>query len=364
MKISVIIVSYNCKAFLDYCIQSVFKALKNIEGEIIVVDNCSSDGSVEYIKSKKYNLKIIENDINLGFSKANNKASKLAGGDYLFFLNPDTIIPEDLINNFVENKKRDTGIFGFRMIDGQGSFLRESKRNFPNIRIISKKLLGFRSDYYSSLNEFDSGVVDVLCGANMIIKKSVFDEINGFNEEYFMFGEDIEISHKISKCGYKNYYCGSSSIIHFKGQSTINDVSYLKNFYGAMNIYYKNVFSSNLFFLTIIKIISSLFIFFKKFSPLKTKINTDSKFNLLFSDKPNNKLKKLYENISTIEQLEESLNNCNLIFDPNYLTFKEIIKCIDNLKNKNKINFWFLSSDNTYMIKAGGMNQKGNTVFL
>ena len=69
-------------------------------------------------------------------------------------------------------------------------------------------------------------------------------------------------------------------------------------------------------------------------------------------------------NISTIEQLEESLNNCNIIFDPNYLTFKEIIRCIDNLKNKNKINFWFLSSDNTYMIKAGGMNQKGNTVFL
>ena len=97
MKISVIIVSYNCKAFLDYCLQSVIKALKQIDSEILVVDNCSTDGSVEYLKSKKYDFRIIENKENLGFSKANNKAAKSAKGEYLFFLNPDTIIPEDLI---------------------------------------------------------------------------------------------------------------------------------------------------------------------------------------------------------------------------------------------------------------------------
>ena len=143
MKISVIIVSYNCKAFLDYSIQSVTKALKDYQGEIIVVDNCSSDGTVEFLKSKNYDLKIIENDINSGFSKANNMAAKLAVGEYLFFLNPDTIIPEDLISKFMENKKNDTGIFGFRMIDAEGSFLNESKRNFPSIAIILKKLFGF-----------------------------------------------------------------------------------------------------------------------------------------------------------------------------------------------------------------------------
>ena len=105
MKISVIIVSYNCKAFLDYCLQSVCKALKQIDSEILVIDNCSTDGSVEYLKSKQYDLRIIENKENLGFSKANNKAAKLAKGEYLFFLNPDTIIPEDLIDSFFKNKK-------------------------------------------------------------------------------------------------------------------------------------------------------------------------------------------------------------------------------------------------------------------
>jgi GT2 family glycosyltransferase len=169
LKISVIIVSYNCKAFLDYCLQSVIKALKQIDSEILVIDNCSTDGSVEYLKSKKYDLRIIENKENLGFSKANNKAAKLAKGEYLFFLNPDTIIPEDLIDSFFKNKKPNTGIFSFRMIDGEGIFLKESKRNFPNISIISKKLIGINSGYYSDLGEFDSGNVDVLCGANMLI---------------------------------------------------------------------------------------------------------------------------------------------------------------------------------------------------
>ena len=171
MKISVIIVSYNCKVFLDYCLQSVTKALKQFDSEIIVIDNCSSDGSVEYLKSKKYDIQIIETKINLGFSKANNKAAKLAKGEYLFFLNPDTIIPEDLIDSFFKNKKPNMGIFGFRMIDGKGVFLRESKRNFPNISIISKKLMGVNSGYYYQIDEFDSANVDVLCGANMLIDK-------------------------------------------------------------------------------------------------------------------------------------------------------------------------------------------------
>ena len=108
MKISVIIVSYNCKAFLDYCLQSVSKALRQIDSEILVIDNCSTDGSVEYLKSKTYDIRIIENKKNLGFSKANNKAAKLAKGEYLFFLNPDTIIPEDLIESFFKNKKPNT----------------------------------------------------------------------------------------------------------------------------------------------------------------------------------------------------------------------------------------------------------------
>ena len=137
MKVSVIIVSYNCKAFLDYCIQSVNKAIKNIKGEIIVIDNNSSDGTVELLESKKYNLNLIKSETNLGFSKANNKAAESAKGEYLFFLNPDTIIPEDIFVHFFRLNKPNLGIFGFRMIDGKGNFLKESKRNLPSITIVN-----------------------------------------------------------------------------------------------------------------------------------------------------------------------------------------------------------------------------------
>ena len=364
MKISVIIVSYNCKVFLDYCLQSVTKALRHINSELIVIDNCSSDGSVEYLKSKKYGLKIIENKKNLGFSKANNKAAKLAKGEYLFFLNPDTIIPEDLIDSFFKNKKPNTGIFSFRMIDGEGTFLKESKRNFPNISIILKKLIGINSEYYSDLGEFNTGNVDVLCGANMLIKKSLFREINGFNEEYFMFGEDIEICHQTFKKGYNNFYCGSSSLIHFKGESTANDLNYLRNFYGAMHIYFKNVFTTNLILLGIIKVISRLIIILSIIFPRKSKIKSKSNQNILFSNKSNNRLEEIFGDILVIKKIDETLKDCNLIFDSNYLTNKEIIKCIDKLKNRNKINFWFLSSDYSYIIRSSGMNQKGNAIFL
>ena len=383
MKISVIIVSYNCKAFLDYSIQSVTKALKDYQGEIIVVDNCSSDGTVEFLKSKNYDLKIIENDINSGFSKANNMAAKLAVGEYLFFLNPDTIIPEDLISKFMENKKNDTGIFGFRMIDAEGSFLYESKRNFPSIAIILKKLFGFSDDYYSSLGEFNLGNVDVLCGANMIIKKSLFKEIKGFNEDYFMYGEDIQISYESFKHGFKNFYCGTTTLIHFKGESTRNDIKYFRNFYGAMGLYYKNVFSSNQILIFLIKLISNSLIFIKgvlfpilsgsfflkllgyyKFHPTKQKNTIQPKHNLLISNMPNNKLEKIFGNILLTEEIDEKLNSCNLIFDSNYLSFKEIISCVEKFKNINNINFWYLSRDNSFIIKASGMNEKGNAYFL
>ena len=190
MKLSVIIVSYNCKVYLDYCIQSVISALKNFHGEVIVIDNNSTDNTKDFIRSKGYNIKFIESKINLGFSKANNQAVKLAKGEYLFFLNPDTVIPENLFDPFFkgENDLNNMGILGFRMIDAKGHFLKESKRNSPTKRMVIKKLLGIRNNYYSKIDEFDFDSVDILCGANMLISNKVFNHINCFNEEYFMYG--------------------------------------------------------------------------------------------------------------------------------------------------------------------------------
>ena len=204
----------------------------------------------------------------------------------------------------------------------------------------------------------------MLCGANMIIEKSLFREINGFNEEYFMFGEDIEICYQTFNRGYNNFYCGSSSLIHFKGESTVNDINYLRNFYGAMHIYFKNVFITNLFLLGIIKIISRLIIILSGIFPRKTKIKSKPNQNILYGNKLNNKLEELFGDILLIKKIDETLEDCNLIFDSNHLTNKEIINCVDKLKNRNKINFWFLSSDYSYIIRASGMNQKGNAIFL
>ena len=364
MKVSVIIVSYNCKAFLDYCIQSVIKALNNIDGEIIVFDNSSLDGTVEFIESKNYNLRLIKSENNIGFSKANNNAAKFAKGEFLFFLNPDTIIPEDIFHQFFKFKLDDLGIFGFRMIDGKGNFLKESKRNLPNIKIILKKLLGFDGKYYSSLGELDSGSVDVLCGANMIIKNSIYKKVGGFNEEYFMFGEDIEICYETKKIGMNNFYSATSTLVHFKGESTKNDINYLRNFYGAMRIYFKNIFSSNQFLLTTILLISKFLVLFKSIMPKKQIVEIKTEKNILIGDKPINKLNDLFGEISLVNEIDSSQDQCNVIFDSNYLSFKQIISHIDNLQNGKKIKFWFLPEDYSYVIGSSGMNQKGNIIFF
>ena len=364
MKVSVIIVSYNCKAFLDYCIQSVNKAIKNIKGEIIVIDNNSSDGTVELLESKKYNLNLIKSETNLGFSKASNKAAESAKGEYLFFLNPDTIIPEDIFVHFFRLNKPNLGIFGFRMIDGKGNFLKESKRNLPSITIIFKKLLGFDDKYYSTIDEHESGHVDVLCGANMIFQNSTFKKVDGFNEEYFMYGEDIEVCFQVKQIGNKNFYSSDSTIIHFKGESTINDIHYLRNFYGAMSIYFKNVFSTNRFLLALIIFFSKLLILIKSFSTERQRSDFKSKKNFLLGNKSVNKLNNLFGDITMVRKIDDSMNDCNIIFDSNYMTYKQIINYVNNTRGRKKINFCFLSHDYSYIIMAGGMKQKGNIIFL
>ena len=152
--------------------------------------------------------------------------------------------------------------------------------------------------------------------------------------------------------------------IHFKGESTVNDINYLRNFYGAMHIYFKNVFTKNIFLLGIIKIISRLIIILRGMLPWKTKNKSKPNQNILYGNKLNNQLEKIFGDILLIKKMDETLKDCNLIFDSNYLTNKEIINCVDKLKNRNKINFWFLSSDYSYIIRASGMNQKGNAIFL
>ena len=222
MKLSVVILNYNVRYFLELCLQSVEAALEGIPSEIIVIDNNSDDASCEMVVSKFPSVTLIKNAVNVGFSKANNQAVEVAKGEYVCILNPDTVVSEDTFLKVMDfaDSKSNLGIVGCRLIDGAGDFLHESKRNIPLVSIAIKKILGNSNRYYANhVSEYGVGKVDVLVGAFMLIRQDVYKLLGGFDEDYFMYGEDIDLSYKSLKSGYDNYYYGDVSVIHYKGES-------------------------------------------------------------------------------------------------------------------------------------------------
>ena len=256
MKLSVVIVNYNVKHFLEQCLHSVRKASAGVPCEVFVVDNNSVDGSVKMVKEKFPEVKIIANQENLGFSKANNQAIKLAVGEYVLLLNPDTIVEDDTFVKILDfmDSHPEAGGLGVKMVDGQGKFLPESKRGLPTPAVAFYKIFGlarlfpkskiFGQYHLSYLHPDKIHAVDVLSGAFMLIRKSVLDKIGGLDESYFMYGEDIDLSYRINLEGYKNYYFPETRIIHYKGESTKkSSINYVLVFYQAMIIFATKHFS-------------------------------------------------------------------------------------------------------------------------
>ena len=220
-----------------------------MDAEVIVVDNNSTDESVEYLQKIFPRVKFIANKENTGYAKANNQGWQIAAGDYILFLNPDTILGEDCLQQsvYILQRNNSLGALGIHMLDGSGRFLPESKRGFPSLRASFFKLSGLikifpRSKtiaryYLGHLPEKENNEVDVLTGAYMMVKKQVLEKTGGFDERFFMYGEDIDLSYRIKQAGYKNYYLADSSIIHFKGESTQKNIAYTKLFYKAMGIF-------------------------------------------------------------------------------------------------------------------------------
>jgi O-antigen biosynthesis protein len=256
MKLSVVIVNYNVKYFLEQCLHSVRSAARNIDCEIFVVDNNSVDGSLQMVEEKFPEVKLIANQDNRGFSRANNQAIKIARGEYVLLLNPDTIVEEDTFEKIIRfmDEHPDAGGLGVKMVDGKGKFLPESKRGLPKPAVAFYKIFGLSSLFPKSkvfghyhltyLHPDEIHQVDVLSGAFMLIRKTVLDKIGGLDEEYFMYGEDIDISYRITQEGYKNYYFPQTRIIHYKGESTKkSSINYVLVFYQAMIIFAKKHFS-------------------------------------------------------------------------------------------------------------------------
>ncbi len=256
MKLSIIIVNYNVEYFLEQCLHSVQIACKNIESEIFVVDNNSVDASVKMVKEKFPVIKLIENKDNKGFSKANNQAIVQAKGEYILLLNPDTVVESDTFEKVINymDANPTTGGLGVKMIDGKGNFLPESKRGLPTPEVAFYKIFGlsklfpkskkFGKYHLSYLNNEQIHEVEVLAGAFMMMRKSVLDKVGLLDEAFFMYGEDIDLSYRIIKAGYKNIYFPDTRIIHYKGESTKkSSVNYVFVFYNAMIIFAQKHFS-------------------------------------------------------------------------------------------------------------------------
>lgn len=269
IDLSIIIVNYNVQYFIELALLSVERAMKPIQAEVIVIDNDSKDGSIQMIKDKFPWVTLITNQENVGFSKANNQGIEISKGKYVVLLNPDTVVAEDSFKKVVDfmDHNPKAGGLGVKMIDGSGSFLAESKRSLPTPEVAFYKMFGLASLFKKSrrfgkyhlsyLDENETNEVEILAGAYMVLRKSVLDEIGLLDETFFMYGEDIDLSYRILKTGYKNYYFADSVAIHYKGESTKKkDLNYIKIFYNAMIIFSNKHFTGrrDKIFSTIIKI--------------------------------------------------------------------------------------------------------------
>jgi len=368
--LSVIIVSYNSSSFLELCLHSVAKAISQleIESEVIVVDNSSSDDSCEVLNNKFSFVKLIQNDENIGFSKANNLGVSKAKGKYICILNPDTVLQENTFDKILKFYKSNikVGFVGCQMIDGNGMFLKESKRVIPSIFSSFMKVLGISKFYYSALDKDKRGYIDILAGAFMFVEKTIYDSVKGFDEDYFMYGEDIDLSYKALKKGYSNYYLGDVKIIHFKGESTDKNSVYINRFYNAMYIFYTKHFNKFLF----TKILAYSFFKFiisiknlSNFSDLGLKLvnsKTTYKNTYLVTGSTDDKISitatRVDLNYLAINKTENSL----LIFDLNSISLSEIINHFDFISESNS--FRIIVPNTNFYVGSDYADKKGQII--
>ena len=396
MKLSIIIVNYNVKFFLEHCLLSVLKACKGLTTEIIVVDNNSTDGSKEYLTPKFPFVKFIWNSINLGFGKANNSAVLIAQGDYILFLNPDTILTEDCFEKCISffEKNKDCSALGVRMIDGNGAFLKESKRCLPTASAGLFQMIGltnvfpnssmFSKYYAGQLQENENNKVEVLAGAFMMLSKNAVEITGGFDETFFMYGEDIDLSYRIIKAGLQNYYLGEVTIIHFKGESTQRkNGAYIKHFYGAMKLFIDKHYKRNMIKHAAMSVaikMGKIFVKIKNISFVNNRSSSSSTFfNTLFvgEEKQYEKVKNLLKNTSyypfhffnslhniEIDKIKESVkeNNIQTIIFGETTSFanSEIIKDTALLSKQCKFLFYQNNADSI----VGSHNKNERGVFI
>lgn len=385
MQLSVIILNYNVRYFLEQCVLSVQAALQHIDGEIIVVDNNSSDDSCQMMKTRFPHIKLIENKENTGFPKGNNIAVAQAKGEYICILNPDTVVAVDTFVKILNTKnwQLNTGIIGCKLIDGTGNFLPESKRGIPTPWVAFTKIFGlykifpkskiFNQYYAQHLTEYQSGKVEILVGAFMFMKRDLYTELGGFDENCFMYSDDIDLSYRVLKENKINYYFAETTVIHYKGESTVKDGTYMKRFQEAMEYFYAKHFKKSAFFSVFMKVGSFFFAFLKKNKTTENNRKIDNYIlvsqNELLKEKLEKLLGKNVKRLSTsfkneLPSLLKGINsNVEVIFDQNDLSFLAIISAMENYKSEN-VTYKIIPNQCHFMIGSNSSNDRGEVILI
>lgn len=251
MKLAVVIVNYNVKHYVEQCLHSLERALDGIESEVFVVDNHSKDGSVEYLRSRFSNINIIESNHNLGFARANNIAIRRSSGEYVLLLNPDTFVSEQAIREVIAfaDAHPALGGAGVKMYNSDGTLAMESRRGLPTPMTSFYKMCGLCSKfprsrrfgkYYMSYLGWDNPErIEVISGAFFFVRRSALDKVGLLDTDFFMYGEDIDLSYRLLKGGYENWYL-PQAVLHYKGESTHKtSFRYVHVFYQAMLIFFR-----------------------------------------------------------------------------------------------------------------------------
>jgi GT2 family glycosyltransferase len=347
------------------CLDSVTKAIEHLDAEIIVVDNKSEDESCKFVKAFFPDVILISNTENLGFSKGNNIGVEQAKGEYLCILNPDTVIPEDCFTKLISFHKelQNPGAIGVQLVDGSGDFLKESKRNVPTPKVALMKLLGDCSQYYNlKLNQNKRGETDILVGAFMFMKTPLYRQVNGFDEDYFMYGEDIDLSYRIQKAGFKNYYFGEIQAVHFKGESTTKDQVYLERFYNAMYIFYKKHFRN---YKTSYELVKQILKLAKIIEEIKLKslkpMDASKRYTLIITEDSclTKQIKsKIATEVNSAVKIPEEFTNTLIVFDAESISYKESIEALIKAKHKNNI-FRYRPRKQNFIIGSESKHFKG-----
>jgi len=294
-----------------------------------------------------------QNKNNVGFSKANNQGVEISKGEYVLILNPDTVVAEDTFTKILTyiKSKQNSGILGVKLIDGAGQFLPESKRGIPTPKVSFNKLFGVSSKltgkYYAThLQENETGIVDILVGAFMLLKRSVYMEVSGFDENYFMYGEDIDLSYKVLNKGYQNYYFAETKVVHYKGESTKKDIKYLRYFHEAMKIFYRKHFKLNKLYDFLMGFGIEFWFLMKYLKFIRPSENEKQIFNVLYLGEDKsivNHLNKRYlllnenliDDFNEIKVLIKKNNIDTIVFDNSIISNKKIIIHFEALKNES-----------------------------